>query len=69
MWIKYYKKQHPIIVSSLEASKVWKNMTKITDKLEHKIWWPVKFGTSSFWFDSWTKLGALYFITDFAVEN
>lgn len=37
--------------------------------MEHEIWWQVKAGTSSFWFDNWTKIGALYFATDSEVRD
>ncbi|KAH0761396.1 hypothetical protein KY290_017469 [Solanum tuberosum] len=29
---------------------------------EHQIWWQVLTGNSNFWFDNWTKQGALYYI-------
>lgn len=29
-------------------------------KGEHNIWWHTEAGKISFWFDNWTKLGALY---------
>lgn len=37
--------------------------------MEHEVWWQVKTGTSNFWFDNWTMIGALYFITDFTVMD
>ncbi|KAH0651617.1 hypothetical protein KY285_031747 [Solanum tuberosum] len=61
MWNKYCKKMHPLIVNSSGASQVWKKMIKITEEVEHDIWWQIKSGNSSFWFDNWTRQGALYF--------
>lgn len=37
-------------------------MIHLREVVEHNIWWQVKSGKSSFWFDNWTKLGALCFI-------
>lgn len=37
--------------------------------MDHEIWWQVKSSNSSFWFDNWTRLGALYFIVDSPVSN
>lgn len=42
---------------------------KVLEEMEHEIWWQPKVGNSSFWFDNWTKLGALYFINDSPVIN
>ncbi|WMV21122.1 hypothetical protein MTR67_014507 [Solanum verrucosum] len=61
MWNKYCKKMHPLIVNSSGASQVWKKMIKIRKEVEHDIWWQIKAGNSSFWFDDWTRQGALYF--------
>ncbi|KAH0779037.1 hypothetical protein KY290_005464 [Solanum tuberosum] len=58
---KYGKKLHPIVAKCVGASHVWKKMVAMRDEIEHKIWWQVKAGNSSFWFDNWTKQGALYF--------
>lgn len=62
MWNKYYKRLHPVIAKAIGASHVWRNMIEVREVVEHNIWWQVKSGRSSFWFDNWTKLGALYFI-------
>ncbi|KAG5591558.1 hypothetical protein H5410_042072 [Solanum commersonii] len=64
MWTKYCKKLHPVIVTNRGASHIWKCMMKMREEVEHDIWWQVKAGNSNFWFDNWTKLGALYFIED-----
>lgn len=31
------------------------------NEVEHNIWWQLKAGNSSFWFDNGTKEGALYY--------
>ncbi|KAH0679660.1 hypothetical protein KY284_020745 [Solanum tuberosum] len=49
------------MANSIGASQVWRKMIKIREEVEHDIWWQVKFGNSSFWFDNWTRQGALYF--------
>lgn len=51
-----------MIANGIEASYVWRKMVKIKDGVEHNIWWQVKEGNVSFWFDNWIKLGALYYI-------
>uniref|UniRef100_A0A0V0I4G5 Putative ovule protein n=1 Tax=Solanum chacoense TaxID=4108 RepID=A0A0V0I4G5_SOLCH len=37
-------------------------MISVREEVKHNIWWQVKTGNSSFWFDNWTKQGALYFV-------
>ncbi|KAK4731190.1 hypothetical protein R3W88_024178 [Solanum pinnatisectum] len=37
-------------------------MVQIREEVEHNIWWQIKDGSSSFWYDNWTKQGALYYI-------
>lgn len=64
MWIKYYKKWHPILAQGIGASHAWSKMIKMTEDVEHNIWWQIKEGSVSFWFDNWTKLGALYFVDE-----
>lgn len=44
-------------------------MVEVRDEIEPYIWWQLKAGTSSFWFDNWTSLGALYFIVEEQVEE
>ncbi|KAL3335635.1 hypothetical protein AABB24_031722 [Solanum stoloniferum] len=61
MWNKYCKKVHPTVAKG-QGSYVWRKMNAIREEIEHNIWWQVKEGNSSFWFDNWTKQGALYFI-------
>ncbi|MDV3181121.1 MAG: hypothetical protein Q8830_02715 [Candidatus Phytoplasma australasiaticum] len=36
-------------------------MQSIREDLEPFIWWQIKAGNSNFWFDNWTRMGALYF--------
>lgn len=42
---------------------------KIREDIKHEISWQVKEGNSSFWFDDWTKLGALYFVMNTKIDN
>lgn len=39
-------------------------MISVREEIEHEIWWQLKSGNVIFWFDNWTKLGALYFLED-----
>ncbi|XP_015159074.1 uncharacterized protein [Solanum tuberosum] len=64
MWNKYCKKVHPLIAKGTGASNTWKKMTEVREVIEHEIWWQVKSREASFWFDNWTKQGALYFTED-----
>ncbi|KAH0696201.1 hypothetical protein KY285_013034 [Solanum tuberosum] len=34
-------------------------MIFIREEVEHDIWWQIKAGNSSFWFDNWTRQRAL----------
>nr|XP_009608433.1 uncharacterized protein LOC104102441 [Nicotiana tomentosiformis] len=45
------------------GSHVWRNMIECKDHIRHQIAWQPKMGSSLFWFENWTGLGALYFIT------
>lgn len=49
---KYCKKLHPVIAQSKGASVTWRTMIKIRELVEHHIWWKIKGGDSSFWFDN-----------------
>lgn len=40
---------------------MWRKMVEIREEVEHNIWWQTIDGTSSFWFDNWTRQGALYY--------
>lgn len=57
---KYCKKQHSLLAESKGASHVWKKMVEVKEEVEHNIWWQIGSGEVSFWFDNWTKQGALY---------
>ncbi|WMV38798.1 hypothetical protein MTR67_032183 [Solanum verrucosum] len=52
------------MVKSIRVSHAWKKMIQVRDEIEHDIWWQIKAGDVSFWFDNWTKLGALYYIEE-----
>lgn len=66
---KYCKKLHPEIAQSKYGSPVWKKMIMVRDLVEHHIWWQVRNGNSSFWYDNWTTLGALINITTDGVHE
>lgn len=66
---KYYEKKHPVMAMRTR-SHIWRSMLAIRDEVEPFIWWKVKEGNFSFWFDNWTMLGALYYTKgDQAVEE
>ncbi|XP_060195017.1 uncharacterized protein LOC132624223 [Lycium barbarum] len=62
MWNKYCKKLHLVIAQARGGSNAWKKMVLVREQVEHNIWWQMKNGSSSFWFENWTKLGALYYV-------
>ncbi|KAG5592921.1 hypothetical protein H5410_043435 [Solanum commersonii] len=64
IWNKYCKKWHPIMAQGIGASHVWKKIIKIREDVEHNIWWHTKSGDASFWYDNWTKQGALYYVEE-----
>ncbi|KAG5585746.1 hypothetical protein H5410_046180 [Solanum commersonii] len=41
------------------ASHVWRKII-IRDELEHNIWWHIKAGSPSFWFNNLIRMGDLY---------
>nr|XP_016435260.1 PREDICTED: uncharacterized protein LOC107761549 [Nicotiana tabacum] len=59
---KYCKKLNAIIVPWRKESHTWRKMLECRDVIEHQITWQLKMGSSLFWFDNWTGLGALYFL-------
>lgn len=69
MWNKYCRKDHPCIAKGVTGSLTWRILTNIKDEMEHEIWWQLRSGPSSFWFDNWTKQGALYFIEERVVKE
>lgn len=52
MWNKYCKKNHLVMAQGAGASHVWRKMIQIREDLEHNIWWQMKTGEASFWFDN-----------------
>lgn len=44
-------------------------MIQIREGVEHNIWWQIKTEEASFWFDNWTKQGALYYIEENGLEE
>ncbi|XP_019251036.1 PREDICTED: uncharacterized protein LOC109229948 [Nicotiana attenuata] len=68
---KYCKKMNAIIVPWRYSSHVWRKMLECRDIVEHQIYWKIQMGSSLFWFDNWTGLGALYFLTpsEFIVDE
>ncbi|XP_019244346.1 PREDICTED: uncharacterized protein LOC109224216 [Nicotiana attenuata] len=61
---KYCKKLNAIVVPwRRNGSHFWRKMLECRDNIEHKILWQPKMGSALFWFENWTGLGALYFIT------
>lgn len=69
---KYCKKLNPIVVPwRRNGSHVWRKMLECRDIIEHQILWQPKMGSALFWFENWTGLGALYFVTppDFVCDE
>ncbi|XP_019231693.1 PREDICTED: uncharacterized protein LOC109212501 [Nicotiana attenuata] len=68
---KYCKKMNAIIVPWRAGSHVWRRMLECRDIVEHQILWKLRMGSSLFWFDNWTGLGSLYFVTppEFLVDE
>ncbi|XP_049389010.1 uncharacterized protein LOC125853369 [Solanum stenotomum] len=64
MWNKYCKKMHATVTRGQDASHVLRKMITIREEVEHNIWWQIKAGNSSFWFDNWTKQGALWYVEE-----
>ncbi|XP_070045157.1 uncharacterized protein LOC142163852 [Nicotiana tabacum] len=52
-----------MVVPWKQGSHIWRKMLECRDEIEHKIVWKPRMGSSLFWFDNWTRLGALYFVT------
>nr|XP_009757417.1 PREDICTED: uncharacterized protein LOC104210257 [Nicotiana sylvestris] len=61
---KYCKKLNAIVVPwRRNGSHIWRKMLECRDSIEHQILWQPKMGSALFWFENWTGLGDLYFIT------
>lgn len=65
---KYCKKLNAVIVPWRGGSHIWRKMLEGRDIIEHQITWHPKMGSSLFWFDNWTGLGALYFFVPLEFE-
>ncbi|KAH0761423.1 hypothetical protein KY290_017496 [Solanum tuberosum] len=59
MWNKYCKRHRPQVVEWRGGSQVWKYMLQARDDMDQEIWWEVRNGHSSIWYDNWTQLGSL----------
>uniref|UniRef100_A0A1U7VHC3 Uncharacterized protein LOC104213858 n=1 Tax=Nicotiana sylvestris TaxID=4096 RepID=A0A1U7VHC3_NICSY len=68
---KYCKKLNSVIVPWKRGSHIWRKMLECRDLIEHQIFWQTKRGSSLFWFENWTGLGALYFLVpqDFGIDE
>ncbi|WMV51941.1 hypothetical protein MTR67_045326 [Solanum verrucosum] len=67
---KYCKKRHPVLAVGTGASQAWRSMINGREEVEPYIWWQLKNGNSSFWFNNWTNFGALYYTEgELAVEE
>uniref|UniRef100_A0A1U7Y3W8 Uncharacterized protein LOC104240759 n=1 Tax=Nicotiana sylvestris TaxID=4096 RepID=A0A1U7Y3W8_NICSY len=68
---KYCKKMNSVIVPWKRRSYIWRKMLECRDLIEHQIFWQTKRGSSLFWFENWTGLGALYFYVpqDFGIDE
>lgn len=69
MWTRYCKKFHLVIAESKDASHAWKKMIVVREEVELNMWWQLKEGEVNFWFDIWTKQGALYFLEENNVQE
>lgn len=65
---KYCMKNHPLIVQAKYGSLFWKKMAAVRELVEHQIWWQVRSGNASLWFDNWTFLVALYYVIPESTE-
>ncbi|XP_070018360.1 uncharacterized protein [Nicotiana sylvestris] len=68
---KYCKKMNSVVVPWKRGSRIWRKMLECRDLIEHQIFWQTKRGSSLFWFENWTGLGALYFLVlqDFGIDE
>ncbi|XP_059315234.1 uncharacterized protein LOC132065727 [Lycium ferocissimum] len=60
---KYLKKNNPILVPWKRGSHVWRKLLQARDLIDHQILWQLKMGSALFWFDNWSGVGFLYFLT------
>nr|XP_009786618.1 PREDICTED: uncharacterized protein LOC104234707 [Nicotiana sylvestris] len=68
---KYCKKLNSVMVPWKRGSHIWRKMLECKDLIEHQILWQTKMGSSLFWYENWTGLGALYFLVphDFGIDE
>ncbi|XP_075099715.1 uncharacterized protein LOC142176349 [Nicotiana tabacum] len=68
---KYCKKLNSVIVLWKRGSHIWRKMLECRDMIEHQILWQTKMGSSLFWYENWTGLGALYFLVpqEFGIDE
>lgn len=51
------------------ASHTWEKMIAARGEVELNMWWQLKKAKVNFWFDNWTKQGALYFSEENSVQE
>ncbi|XP_019263600.1 PREDICTED: uncharacterized protein LOC109241326 [Nicotiana attenuata] len=69
---KSCKKLNAVVVPwRRNRSHVWRKMLECRDLIEHQITWQPNLGSSLFWYDNWTGLGALYFLVppEFGIDE
>lgn len=54
----------PLLLKEKGTSHAWRKMAEVREEVKHDIWWQIKSGELSFWFDNWTNQGALYYIEE-----
>lgn len=45
---------------TVAATQIWKKILQARDLVKHQIYWKIKEGNSSLWFDNWIREGDLY---------
>lgn len=61
MWNKYCKRHKPQVVEWKGGSQTWKLMLEARDMIDQEIWWEIRCGHSSVWYDNWTQLGSMHY--------
>lgn len=57
------------MTQGFSTSHIWRKLIAIREELEYNIWWKLKGGKSSFWFNNWNGKGALYYVESERVEE
>ncbi|XP_060185534.1 uncharacterized protein LOC132614994 [Lycium barbarum] len=58
--VKYCKRSHPVAQKwGNGQSNVWRRLMDIKSKVEPHIFWKIGKGDVSFWWDNWSRLGAI----------